>query len=130
VTVAAARAELVTKLKTLQPLTGRTYRYLPDSITPPCAFVGTLTHDPRAAFDAANLTAQVWVAVSRAASTDRAVDLLDEYADGGDFDVAEALHSESEVWDSLAVVGSEWPISIEVGQGTYAAIRFDCELFL
>lgn len=128
--VAAVRAGLVAKLQTIDPVSGRSYGYAPDSLTPPTAFVGSMLHDPRPAFDEANIIAQVWVAVSRAASTNRAVNTLDEYADGGDYDVTAALESTPTAWDSLAVTGSEWPVQITVGAGDFAAIRFDCEVFL
>lgn len=130
-TVATVRAELVTKLKTVDPLSGRSYGYVPDSFQAPGAFVGTLTHDPRAAMGGiADLTAQVWVGVSASAASGRAVDSLDAYTQGATYDVAAALQATSTAWDDLVVTGSEWPVFETIGGGSYAFIRFDVDIYL
>lgn len=129
-TVAAVRAELVAKLKTIETLSGRSYGYAPDSLQPPAAFVGTITYDPRASFDAADMTVQVWVATSLAASSARGVDALDAYMPDGPSDVVAALEAAGTAWDDLAVTNIELPQTIDLGAGQYIAARFDCELFL
>lgn len=128
-TVAAVRAELVTKLKAIGPLSGRAYGYQPDSLQVPCAFVGTTTYNPRAAFDIPDLSAEVWVAVSRAASAERGVETLDSYVDGVN-DVVAALEAAGAAWDSLVVTSVEFPVTIPVGSGEYLAARYTCEVML
>ena len=128
-TIAAARAELVAKLQTISDISGRSYSFAPDSLVPPAAFVGTMTYDPRATFADADLTVQVWAVLSKASSSTRAAELLDAYIDGGS-SVVDALQAASAVWDSLAVTGVEFPITVTVGAGEFVAARFDCEVFL
>ena len=129
-TVSAVRAELVAKLKTIDPLSGRSYGYAPDSLQVPAAFVGVVTYNPRATFDEPSMTAQVWVATSAAASVARGVDALDDYMPDETNDVAAALEGASAAWDSLAVTSIELPQTIDLGAGQYIAARFDCELYL
>jgi hypothetical protein len=129
VTVAAARAELVAKLSTLPEVGGRIHSFAPDSVTPPTAFIGTMTYNRHASFDAADLTAQVWLVVSRAASSVRAAETVDTYIDGAN-SIPAALEASTAVWDSLSVTGVEFPITVEIGSGQYLAARFDCEVYL
>jgi hypothetical protein len=128
VTVSAVRFALTTALLTVDGIS-RAYGYAPDSLQPPCAFVGTITYNPHASFDEADLTAQVWVAVSGAASSQRAVETLDGFIDGAN-PVPTALEAANAAWDSLAVTGAEFPVTITVGAGEYVAARFDCEVML
>lgn len=125
-TAAAVRAELKAKLATVVP---RSFGFAPDSLQPPTAFVGTVTRNPRAGFDEADMTAEVWVAVSGSASGERAVEALDAYVDGTG-NIPDTLEATSAAWDSLAVVNIEWPVTVAIGAGEYPAVRFDCELFL
>lgn len=131
-TIAAARAEIVTKLKTIGPIQGRSYEYAPDSLQPPCAFVGAMSYNPRASLGAvSDLTVQIWVAVGGASSAERAVKALDAYVDqDGDYSVIDALVGAGTAWDDLDVVEVEYPVNITVGAGEYVCARFDCELFL
>ena len=128
-TVAEVRDELVAKLRTIRPVSGRCYPFAPESIQPPCAFLGVMTFNPRAAFDESDLTVAVWVATSQAASAQRGVEALDPFVDGAD-SVADALQTPASAWDSLAVTGIEYPVTITVGAGEYVAARFDCEVML
>jgi hypothetical protein len=129
VTVSAVRAELVSKLSALPDVGGRVHSFAPDSVTPPTAFVGTMTYNPHATFDSADMTAQVWLVVSRAAASTRGAESIDTYIDGGSA-IPAALEASSAAWDDLTVTGVEFPITVEIGQGQYLAARFDCEVFL
>lgn len=129
-TLAAVRDELATKLRTIDPLSGRTRTFAPESVSPPSAFIGTMSYDPRAAFGGvANLTAEVWVVISRAADSVRAAETLDSYIDGVNA-VPDALEATGTAWDSLAVTSIEFPITVEFNQTQFLAARFDCELYL
>lgn len=128
-TVAAVRAELTAKLKTIDSLSGRSYGFAPESIQPPTAFVGVATYNPRATFDESDMTVAVWVAVSAAASAQRGVEAIDPYIDGT-ANVVDTLEGAATAWDSLSVTSIEFPVTISVGAGEYLAARFDCELML
>ena len=128
-TIAAVRAGIVAKLATVDDIGGRVHSFAPDSISPPSAFVGTMTYNPVATFDEPNLTVQVWVVVSRAASSSRAAETIDAYIDGATA-VPDVLEASPTAWDSLAVSSVEFPITVEIGTAQYLAARFDCEVFL
>lgn len=128
-TIATARAELVSKLSTQPDAGGRVHAFAPDSIAPPSAFVGTMTYNPHATFNDADLTAQVWVVIARAADSTRAAKTLDGYLDGAN-SIPTILEASSTVWDDLTVTNVEFPITVEIGTGQYMAARFDCEVFL
>ena len=128
-TVSAVRAEIVAKLSALPDVGGRVHSFAPDSITPPTAFVGTMTFDPHAAFDADGMTVQVWVVISRSSSSTRAAETLDSYIDGAN-SITAALEASSAVWDDLTVTNVEFPITVETNGQQYLGARFDCTVYL
>ena len=123
------RAELCNKLADVPDAGTRVHSFAPDSLTPPTLFVGTMTYNPLATMGDADLSAQVWLAISRASGSARAAEKLDSFVDGAN-SVPTALEASSTVWDDCTVTGVEFPITIDANSVQFLAARFDLAIYL